>query len=351
MKRSSSGRTQMDREKAITLAHGSGGALTHELIDELIVATLGNPVLNELGDSAEIADVAGRRLEGARLAFTTDSYVVQPLFFPGGNIGKLSVCGTVNDLAMEGAVPAFLTLGLVIEEGLPLSVLRAVLESIAETATAAGVVVAAGDTKVVERGTLGGLIVNTAGIGAIPGGRRLSGARVREGDMVIVSGTIGDHEAAVVVAREDLKLDDIIESDCAPLNGLVESLLRACPDVHVMRDPTRGGLGTTLNELAAAAGVGITIDEPRIPIDRKVRAVCDILGFDPMYMANEGKLVAIVPPGCAETAVEAMRRHPLGARAAIIGEVGGRPGVFLRTSIGGVRPIVMLEGAQLPRIC
>ncbi len=341
----------MSGETRIRLAHGSGGTLMHELIRDVVVEKLGNPVLNELDDSAEIESLHGHRVEGGTLALTTDSYVVQPIFFPGGDIGRLAVCGTVNDLSMKGAQPAYLTLGLVAEEGLPIADLERVLSSVAATAGESGVVVASGDTKVVERGSMGGLILNTAGVGYIPEGRHLSSSRVREGDAVVVSGTIGDHETAILLAREDLKVRETIESDCAPLNGLVETVLEACQDVRVMRDPTRGGLGTTLCEIASRAGVGVLIEERDVPVDRRVAAVCDILGFDPIYMANEGKLVAVVPGDAAGGVVEAMRSHELGRRAAAIGTVGGRRGVRMRTVVGGVRPIVMLEGVQLPRIC
>jgi hydrogenase expression/formation protein HypE len=343
--------TRVDRREKIKLAHGSGGTLMHELIDELIVPAVGNPILRELEDSAEIADLGGRRVEGGTIALTTDSYVVQPLFFPGGDIGTLAVAGTVNDLAVKGARPLYITLGLVVEEGLPVADLANVLASIAKTAETAGVAVAAGDTKVVEHGAVGGLIVNTSGLGVIPEGCEISARRVTEGDAVVVSGTIGDHETAIVVAREDLRLEETIESDCAPLADLIGSVLAVCPDVHVMRDPTRGGLGTTLNEIADKSGVGIEIEEAAIPIDRKVRAVCEILGFDPIYMANEGKVIVVAPAPAAGDIVNAMRRHRLGRNAAVIGKAGGRPGVHLRTTVGGLRPVLMLEGVQLPRIC
>jgi hydrogenase expression/formation protein HypE len=341
----------MAEEERITLAHGSGGALMHELIVGVIAAHLSNPVLAGLDDAAEIAGLIEDADEGDRLAFTTDSYVVQPLFFPGGDIGKLSVCGTVNDLAMRGARPAYLSLGLVIEEGFLLDDLVRVLASVAGAAGEAGVAVAAGDTKVVERGSVGGLIVNTAGIGLIPRGIEVAGDRARPGDSVIVSGTIGDHETAILVARENLRLEQTIESDCAPLGGLVEAVLGACPGVHVMRDPTRGGLGTTLNEIADRSGVSITIEERALPIDGRVRSVCDILGFDPIYMANEGKMIAVAPSEDADTLLGAMRQHPLGASASVIGLVEEGSGVRLKTEVGGLRPIVMLEGVQLPRIC
>ena len=341
----------MDKTGKIKLAHGSGGALMHELVEELIVARLANPILSSMDDAAELPDIIANARPGDRLAFTTDSYVVQPLFFPGGDIGKLSVCGTVNDLAMKGARPAYLTLGLVIEEGFAVADLARVLDSIAETASLSGVSVVAGDTKVVERGGMGGLIINTAGVGLIPAGVSVSGDRARPGDVVLVSGTIGDHETAILVAREGLRLEQTIESDCAPLNGLVDAVLAAAPGVHVMRDPTRGGLGTTLNEIASRSGVRITIDETKLPMDERVRSVCDILGFDPIYMANEGKMIVVAPEAAADIVLAAMKNHPLGADAAVIGSVQEGAGVRLRTVVGGERPIVMLEGVQLPRIC
>jgi hydrogenase expression/formation protein HypE len=341
----------MDTSGKIKLAHGSGGALMHELIDELIVRRLGNPVLAGLDDAAELPDIIAGAGAGDRLAFTTDSYVVQPLFFPGGDIGKLSVCGTVNDLAMKGARPSYLTLGLVIEEGLPVADLARVLDSIAKTAGNSGVSVAAGDTKVVEHGGMGGIIINTAGVGVIPAGTNVSGASAEPGDAVLISGTIGDHETAILVAREGLKLEQTIESDCAPLGGLAAAVLEAAPDAHVMRDPTRGGLGTTLNEIATRSNVRITIDESALPMDPRVRSVCDILGFDPIYMANEGKMIAVVPEVSSGAALDAMRSHPLGENAVVIGSVSEGAGVTLRTVVGGERPIVMLEGVQLPRIC
>lgn len=339
------------RSETIKLAHGSGGVMMHRLIDEIIVSRLGNPILAALDDAAELPDPVDIAGGGRRLALTTDSYVVQPLFFPGGDIGSLAVSGTVNDLAVKGAKPLYLTLGLIVEEGLAVAELERVVESIARTAEEAAVAVVAGDTKVVERGAVGGLIVNTSGVGVIPEEVSVSGANAASGDVVILSGTIGDHETAILVAREDIKLNESIESDCAPLGGLIAAVLDAYPGVHVMRDPTRGGLGTTLNEIAARSGVGITIDEKLLPIRREVRAVCGMLGFDPLYMANEGKVVVVAPEPAAEPIVQAMRDHRRGRDAAVVGEVGGRPGVYMRTTIGGVRPILMLEGTQLPRIC
>ncbi|MBD3367807.1 MAG: hydrogenase expression/formation protein HypE [Candidatus Eisenbacteria bacterium] len=337
----------MKSNDTITLAHGSGGRLMHELVEGLIARVLSNPVLDELDDAADVSGL----VEPGRLAVTTDSFVVQPLFFPGGDIGTLAVAGTVNDLAVKGARPVALTLGLIVEEGLAVSDLERALRSVAETAKTAGVVVTAGDTKVVERGCLGGLVLNTAGLGFIPEGVELGAARVRDGDAVVISGTVGDHETAILVAREGFEIDETIESDCAPLHEIAATILTAAPGARAMRDPTRGGLATTLNELSARSGVGIEIEEAAVPVRREVRSVTDILGFDPLFMANEGKVVAVVPADEAERVVEALRTHDLGRDAAVIGRAGGPPGVTLRTRVGGARPLLMLEGVQLPRIC
>jgi hydrogenase expression/formation protein HypE len=331
----------------ITLAHGSGGRLMHELIERVVVGALGNPILDSLDDAADISSLAAP----GRLALTTDSFVVQPLFFPGGDIGTLAVAGTVNDLAVTGAVPVALTLGLVAEEGLALADFERALASVAGTARSVGVVVAAGDTKVVERGNLGGLIMNTAGVGFVPDGVTLGSDRIRQGDAVVVSGTVGDHETAILVAREGFEIEETIESDCAPVHEIAATILAASPGTRVMRDPTRGGLATTLNELSARSGVGLEIDERRVPVRDDVRSVTDILGFDPLYMANEGKVVAVVPADDAVRVVEALRTHELGRNAAVIGRAAGPAGVTLRTRVGGARPLLMLEGVQLPRIC
>jgi hydrogenase expression/formation protein HypE len=319
----------------------------HELIEHVVVGALGNPVLETLDDAADISGL----VEPGRLTVTTDSFVVQPLFFPGGDIGTLAVAGTVNDLCMQGARPVALTLGLIAEEGLPLADLERVLASVARTAETAGVLVAAGDTKVVERGGLGGLILNTAGIGFVPEGVRLGSDRVSEGDAIIVSGTIGDHETAILVAREGFEIEQTIRSDCAPLHEVAEVILAASPGARSLRDPTRGGLATTLNELSSRSGVGIEIEEEAVPVRDDVRSVTDILGFDPLYMANEGKVVAVVPADEAERVIASLRTHELGRAAAVIGRAGGPSGVVLRTSVGGARPLLMLEGVQLPRIC
>ena len=330
----------------ILLAHGSGGELAHELVEKSFVKALSNPFLARLDDSA-VVDFSGR------LAFTTDSYVVSPIFFPGGDIGKLAVCGTVNDLAMSGARPLYLSLSFIIEEGLLKSDLERVVDSIRETADEAGVEVVTGDTKVVHRGSADKLFINTAGVGIIPEGVNISGGNARAGDKVILSGTIGDHGIAVISQREGLGFSTNLKSDCAPLGGLVADMLNASPDIHCLRDPTRGGLATSLNELARQSGVSVRIDEGKIPVREEVLAACEMLGFDPLYVANEGKLVAIVPAGTADKVLRAMRENRYGEGAAIIGEVdGGRPGrVVMRTTLGASRIVDMLVGDLLPRIC
>ena len=326
----------------ITLDYGSGGKKTAALIDEIIVPELGNAALNSLGDGAV--------LEGG-LAFSTDSFVVSPLFFPGGDIGKLSVCGTVNDLAMCGAEPKYLSLALIIEEGLPAENLRRVVASIKSAAEAAGVRIVTGDTKVVERGRGDGLYINTAGIGLVkyPG---LGPDKMRPGDAVLISGTAGDHGAAVMLARDGL-MEGEIRSDCAALNGLAFALLDSGAQVRVLRDPTRGGVATTLCEFAESAKLGIELDEAAIPVRRDVSAACALLGLDPLYCANEGKMLAVVAPEDAQAALAALRSRPEGENAAIIGRVTvERPGrVALRTAAGGARLLQKLAGAQLPRIC
>lgn len=326
----------------ITLDYGSGGKKTAALIDEIIVPELGNAALNSLGDGAV--------LEGG-LAFSTDSFVVSPLFFPGGDIGKLSVCGTVNDLAMCGAEPKYLSLALIIEEGLPAENLRRVVASIKSAAEAAGVQVVTGDTKVVERGRGDGLYINTAGIGLVkyPG---LGPDKMRPGDAVLISGTAGDHGAAVMLARDGL-MEGEIRSDCAALNGLAFALLDSGAQVRVLRDPTRGGVATTLCEFAESAKLGIELDEAAIPVRRDVSAACALLGLDPLCCANEGKMLAVVAPEDAQAALAALRSRPEGENAAIIGRVTvERPGrVALRTAAGGARLLQKLAGAQLPRIC
>ena len=326
----------------ITLDYGSGGKKTAALIDEIIIPELGNNTLNALGD--------GAILDG-QLAFSTDSFVVDPLFFPGGDIGKLCVCGTVNDLAMCGAEPKYLSLALIIEEGLPTESLRRIVASIKAAAEAAGVAVVTGDTKVVERGRGDGVYITTSGIGVVryPG---LVPERMRPGDAVLISGTAGDHGAAVMLARDAL-MEGEIRSDCAALNGLVRAVLESGAQVRVLRDPTRGGVATTLCEFAESAALGIELDEAAIPVRRDVSAACALLGLDPLYCANEGKMLAVVAAEDEERALAAMRSVPEGKNAAIIGRViSERPGkVVLRTAMGGSRILQKLAGAQLPRIC
>ncbi len=332
----------------ILLAHGSGGQLSHDLVAEVFAASFTNPILARLEDSAMLAD-----LGGGRLAFTTDSYVVRPLFFPGGDIGRLAVCGTINDLAMSGAQPRYLSAAFVIEEGLPIADLRRIARSMAEMAREAGVAIVTGDTKVVERGHGDGCFITTAGIGVIPAGVDISAANARPGDAVLVSGTVGDHGMAIMSQREGLRFEAEIASDVAPLHTLVQAMLEVCPEVHCLRDPTRGGLATTLNELATQSGVEIIVEEARIPVRPAVQSLCELLGIDPLYVANEGKLVAIVPEAAAGQVLAAMKAHPLGREAAIIGQVrSGRAGrVSLRTTLGAHRILDMMVGELLPRIC
>ena len=340
------------RDKTLTMAHGGGGRAMRELIDKLIVPAFDNPRLAALEDQATVslASLAGH---GDRLAFTTDSYVVSPLFFAGADIGKLAVCGTVNDLAMAGAVPLYLSCGLIIEEGLPTADLQRVLDSMAAAARAAGVQVVTGDTKVVNRGAADKLFINTAGIGVVPHGVNIAATRARPGDVVIVNGSLGDHGVAILIARNELALQSDIASDCQPLHGLVQAMLAVCPDIHCLRDATRGGLATVLNEFAQSSQVGIRLQERALPIKPEVRGACEMLGLDVLYMANEGKLVAVVPPGQAAAVLAAMRAHPAGQDAAIVGEVLAEPAghVVLNTLFGGERVVDMLVGEQLPRIC
>jgi len=331
----------------ILLGHGSGGKLSAELLRDVFLPLFRSPALNRLDDQA-IVEAAG-----ARLAFTTDSFVVKPLFFRGGDIGSLAVHGTVNDLAMGGAEPLFLSAAFILEEGLETAVLRRAAESMARAAEAAGVEIVTGDTKVVEKGSGDGMFINTSGIGLVPEGVSLSAANARPGDRVLVSGTLGDHGIAILSERQGIAFETPVESDSAPLHTLVREMLAASRQIRCLRDPTRGGLASTANEIAASSGVSIRLEEAAIPVREEVRGACEMLGLDPLYVANEGKLVAIVAPEAADAVLEAMRRHPLGRVSAAIGTVqDGRTGVVtIRTPFGTTRIVDMLPGDQLPRIC
>lgn len=331
----------------IILGHGGGGKLSAELVEHLFLPAFRNEALANLGDAAVFS------LNGARLAMSTDSFVVRPLFFPGGNIGELAVNGTVNDLSMSGARPLYLSVGFILEEGLPLETLGRIVDSMSAAAKTAGVLLITGDTKVVDKGHGDGIFINTSGIGLIPDGVNIGPDRATPGDVVILSGTIGDHGMAIMSVREGLAFDAPIRSDTAALNSLVADMLTVCPDIHVLRDPTRGGVSSTLNEIARSSQVGIMLDETKIPVNPAVRSACELLGMDPIFVANEGKLLAIVPADGAEAVLTAMRRHPLGEQAAIIGQVVEQhPGMLVaRTGIGGTRVISMQIGEQLPRIC
>ncbi len=336
----------------VVLGHGGGGQLSRELVEGLFVPTFGSPVLARLGDSS-VLDLKALIATGGRVAFSTDSHVVRPLFFPGGSIGDLAVNGTVNDLAMSGARPVALSAAFIIEEGLAIAELKRVVEAMAATARRAGVEIVTGDTKVVERGHGDGCYVNTAGIGVVPAGIALGPEQIRPGDAVLVSGTLADHGMAIMSVREGLGFEAEITSDTAPLHDLVATLLAACPSVRMLRDPTRGGVATSLNEIAGQARLGIEIDEGAIPVAPAVASACEILGLDPLLVANEGKLVAVVPEDVAAMALAALGSHELGRRAAVLGRVVARhPGrVVMRTAIGGSRVIPMPIGEQLPRIC
>ena len=336
------------RDDVVTLAHGAGGKASAALVDSVFLDAFVDGEPGALPDAATLA-LAG----GERLAFSTDAFVVQPLRFPGGSIGHLAVHGTVNDLAVQGSVPTWLSAAFVIEEGFAIDALRGIVADMAEAARGAGVEIVTGDTKVVGRGAADGLFITTAGVGVIPRGRILDAGAVRPGDVVLVSGTIADHGMAVMLARGDLSLESDIRSDTAPLGGLVEVLLAGAPGTRWLRDPTRGGVGTVCNELARDTGLAVVLDEPDLPILPAVNGACDLLGIDPLMVANEGKLVAVVPPEEADGALAALRAHPTGAAAARIGEIVAEPEgiVALRTTFGGTRIVDMLVGDPLPRIC
>jgi hydrogenase expression/formation protein HypE len=334
-------------EEKILLAHGSGGKLSHDLIKQIFLPRFLNPFLEPLDDSARITNRHGP------IAFTTDSYVVNPIFFPGGDIGKLAVCGTVNDLSMIGAIPSYLSLSLIIEEGFSIDLLKQIVSSIHETAEQAGVNIVTGDTKVVEHRAADQLFINTAGIGWIRPRVNLSGVNAKPGDKILLSGFLGDHEMAVLSQREGFKFHGELKSDCAPLNGLVAKMLDVCPSIRCMRDPTRGGLATTLNEIASMSNVGMMIEEEKVPVRESVKGISELLGLDTLYLANEGKLIAICPPNKAEQLLEVMKNHPLGRHGEIIGRVTEEnpKRVILQTLIGGHRILDMLTGGQYPRIC
>lgn len=339
-------------QEQIVIGHGSGGRMTQDLIQKVFQHYLSSPQLAQGNDFASLTLPAAAGLSG-QLAVSTDSHVVTPLFFPGGDIGRLAVCGTVNDVAVSGADMLFLTVGFILEEGLPVETLKRVLQSMQESAKEAGVAFVTGDTKVAERGKVDGLYINTTGIGWIPSGREIGGALAQPGDVVLISGTMGDHGIAVLSARGELGLETDIQSDVAPLNGLIAAVLKAAPHTHVLRDPTRGGLATTLNEIALQSKVAIYLNESAIPVNPAVQAACEMLGFDPLYVANEGKVIVITPASEAEAALTAMKNHPHGQMAAQIGSIqADAPGrVLLRTVIGSTRILDTLAGEMLPRIC
>jgi hydrogenase expression/formation protein HypE len=345
-------RSRKLRADTITLSHGSGGKAMRDLIDDVFVAGFDSPELNTLEDQARF-DMNSLLQFGDRLAMTTDSYVVDPLFFPGGDIGKLAVTGTVNDLAVGGAIPLYLSCGMIIEEGLAVEDLRRVVASMKATADECGVRIVTGDTKVVHRGAADKLFINTAGIGVIPAGINVAAQRAQPGDVVICNGYIGDHGAAIVDARGELAMENTIQTDCAPLNSLIQAMLEVCPDIHCMRDATRGGIATVLNEFAESSNCAIRIDESSLPIRDAVRGMCEILGLDPLYLANEGKVIAVVPAEKADAILQVMQAHPQGEYSRIVAEVVAEPKqrVILKTRFGGDRIVDMLVGEQLPRIC
>ncbi len=335
-------------DEVVTLAHGAGGKSSAALVDAVFVEAFRNPALEQLGDGAVLTLPSGERL-----VFSTDSFVVSPLRFPGGSIGHLAVHGTVNDLAVSGAHPRWLSVAFVIGEGFAIAELREIVADMAAAAQAAGVLLVTGDTKVVPKGAADGLYITTSGVGVIPEGRQLSASNVQVGDRVVLSGTLGDHGMSVMMARGDLAIEAEIESDTAPVHDMVEALLAVAPSTRWMRDPTRGGLGTICNELAQDTGLAVILEEDALPVAPMVRGACDMLGIDPLYVANEGKFIAVVPPDETEAALGALRAHPQGEHAAVIGEVLAEPEavVALRTGFGGTRIVDMLVGDPLPRIC
>ncbi len=331
----------------ILLDHGSGGKMAHQLTAELLLPMFNNPILAPLDDGAIF------ELDGSRMAFSTDTFVVDPIFFPGGDIGDLAVNGTVNDVAMCGAVPRYLSMGLILEEGLPMEDLKRILASVSSALKQARVLLVTGDTKVVPKGAADKIFINTTGIGAIPKGVTVSSENARPGDRIILSGTMADHGITVLTQREGMRFESDIQSDTAPLNHMVQKILKVTPKIHVLRDPTRGGVGTTLNEIAQQSKAGIKIYEDRLPVKKEVAGICELLGFDPLYLANEGKLLCFVPADTAEDVLAAIQQDTYGKEACFIGEVvTEHPGrVVMETAIGGNRIVDMLTGEQLPRIC
>jgi hydrogenase expression/formation protein HypE len=343
----------LPHDQRIVLGHGSGGQMSYDLISKLFMPAFDNPILKTGDDAATVTLLDDFKRTGSRLAVSTDSHVVWPLFFPGGDIGRLAICGTVNDVAMMGANPLYLTAGFVLEEGLDMDILRKVVDSMRRAMGEAAVQIIAADTKVVQNGKADGLYINTTGLGFISDDVDISGRRAMPGDVVLISGSIGDHGIAVLAARGELNFETQICSDVAPLNSLVAAILEASKAIHVLRDPTRGGLATSLNEIARQSQTGIIINEVAIPVKPEVAAACEMLGFDPLYVANEGKLIAIVEPGVADQVLSVMKNHSLGVNAAIIGSVTGSHAshVMLKTRYGTTRLIDMLSGEMLPRIC
>ena len=340
------------KRKEITIGHGSGGSLTKSLIDSIFIKCFSNPILDQGNDFADIA--IENIEENFRLVISTDAHVVSPIFFPGGDIGRLAVAGTVNDISMSGGIPKYLTASFIIEEGFPIDQLENISESMKKCSEEAEVLIVAGDTKVVEKGKADLIFISTSGVGYVKKDRYINGSKAQSGDSVLISGTIGDHGIAVLAARNELGFTTTITSDVAPLNNLIQSLIIAAPNIHVLRDPTRGGVATTLNEIALQSDVNIILDETQLPIHRQVQGACDILGFDPLYVANEGKVLIIVPENEEKSVLEALHEHPLGKEAAKIGIVERKnkyPLVLMKTVVGGTRIVDMLAGEMLPRIC
>lgn len=333
--------------KKITLAHGSGGKLTHQLIQKMLLPEFNNPILEPLHDGAVFT------VNGVRMAFSTDSYVVNPIFFPGGDIGELAVNGTVNDISMCGAKPLYLSAGFIIEEGFLMEDLWRIVQSMQKAAKNAGVLLVTGDTKVVDRGKGDKIYINTSGLGIVKEGVNIHPSRVKAGDKIIVSGSIAVHGIAIMSVREELEFESEIVSDTASLNDLVDTVLNVSKDIHMLRDPTRGGITSALTEIAESTNFGIYLEETKIPIKEDVKGACEILGLDPLYVANEGKLIAVVPPEICDVILNAMKAHSLGRESAVIGEVvTDHPGmVMMKTAVGGTRVVDMLSGEQLPRIC